>query len=53
MPHDQVFIIQLVIRTIVKRSRKKTYHVVLIEIHIADIALILIVINKIYAGITI
>lgn len=53
MPHDQIFIIQLIIRTIVKRSREETHHVVLIEVHVTDIALILVVINKIYAGITI
>ncbi len=53
MPHDQIFIIQLIIRTIVKRSREETHHVILIEVHVTDIALILVVINKIYAGITI
>ena len=53
MPHDQIFIIQLIIRTIIKCSREETHHVVLVKIHIAHIALILIIINKIYAGITI
>ncbi len=53
MPHYKIFIIQLVIRAVVKGTRQKTHHVILIEIHITDIALILVIINKIHAGITV
>lgn len=53
MPHDQIFIIKLVIRTVVKRARQKTHHIILIEIHVTDIALVILIINKVHAGIAV
>ena len=53
MPHDQIFIVQLVIRAIVKCACQKTHHVILVEVHVADITLIVIIIDEIYTGITI
>ena len=49
MAHDQILVIQLVIRTIIKRSGQKPHHIVLIQIHVAHVALVLIVIDKVDA----
>ena len=53
VPHDQIFIIQLVIRAIVKCPRQKPHHIILIEIHVTDITLVILIIDKIHAGITV
>jgi hypothetical protein len=47
MPNYQIFIVELIIRAVVKGSRQETHHVILVEIHVAHIALILVVIDKI------
>ena len=53
VPHDQIFVIQLVIRTVIKCTRQKPHHIILIEIHVADITLVIFIIDKIHAGITV
>lgn len=53
MAHDQIFIPQLVIGTIVEGACQKTDHIVLIQVHVTHVAFILIVIYKIGAGLAV
>ena len=51
-PHNPILVAELVVRTVVKFILQKTCHLILIEIHLAGVALIILIIHKIAARLT-
>ena len=51
-PHNPILVAELVVRTVVKFILQKTCHLILIEIHLAGVAFILLIIHKIAARLT-
>ena len=51
--HDPVFVPRLIIGARVKAAAQKTHHLILVQIHFAHITLIILIIGKIGARLTV